>query len=190
MKESRGIRKGLSAVLLIILLILLPSTALATWTIEDVDAPKWFTDFYSRAMALDTLDRPHIAYGGDHLYHAYFDGTQWQYEVVDSAGGVGASAAIAVDSNGKLHISYTGAGGLKYATNASGSWVRQTVDSNYGDYTSIAVDSNNKVHISYYDSNWIIRGLRYATNASGSWVIQTLDIVLSTYYTSIALDSN
>jgi len=41
--------------------------------------------FPSCSFALDSSDRPHIAYGGDHLYYAYFDGTQWQYEVVDSA---------------------------------------------------------------------------------------------------------
>jgi hypothetical protein len=86
-----------------VIFIFLPTVASAIWWIEDVDAPKYFSNFKSRVIALDTLGRPHIAYGGDHLYHAYFDGIQWQYEVVDNAGGVGAVDSIAVDSNNLVY---------------------------------------------------------------------------------------
>jgi hypothetical protein len=52
-----------------------------------------------------------------------------------------------------VHISYYDATNddLKYATNASGSWVFQPVDTAgyVGEYTSIALDSNNNVHISF-----------------------------------------
>ena len=53
---------------------------------------------------------------------------------VDSSGYVGEDTSIALDSENKAHISYediediTNAD-LKYATNASGSWVITTVDS-------------------------------------------------------------
>ena len=139
----------------------------ASWTTEAVDAPKCFTDFYQRAIAIDGFNRPHIAYGGDHLYHAYFDGIEWQYETVDNSLGVGRFASIAIDSNNKVHISYYDESNedLKYATNASGSWVTSTIDSegDVGWYTSIAIDSNNKVHISYYD--YTNKDLKYATNS-------------------------
>jgi hypothetical protein len=139
-----------------------------------------------------------IVYADDHLYYAYFDGIQWWYEVVDNAYEAGVDASIAIDSNNKAHISYgdyyyTNTMRLKYATNASGSWVTQTVDSPaigpdlLGLGSSMAVDSKNKVHISYYDDS----DLKYATNASGSWVPQTVDD--NSWYvgkTSIALDSN
>ncbi len=182
-----------------ILLMGLPSAAPAEWTIETVDAPKYFGGFSSRAIGIDKVtNHPHIAYGGDHLYHAYFDGTQWQYEVVDNSPHVGESASIAIDSNNKIHISYLDqtnyAPKLKYATNASGSWVTSTIDYSTSDewswytFTSIAIDSNNKVHISYFRPNY---GLKYATNAGGSWVTATID---SAGYvgggTSIAIDSN
>ena len=44
------------------------NTSTAAWTIQAVDAPKNFYDFYSRAIAVDASNHPHIAYGGDHLF--------------------------------------------------------------------------------------------------------------------------
>jgi hypothetical protein len=71
------------------------------------------------------------AYGGDHLYYAYFDGTSWTTEVADSSPEVGAYASIAVDSDNRPHIAYYDAtnGTLKYATKYSGSWHLKTLDS-------------------------------------------------------------
>ncbi len=184
----------LSLGLLFVLLMALPAAGFADWTIEAVDAPKYFTNFYSRAIAIDKVtNQPHIVYGGDHLYHAYFDGTQWQYETADNSPKVGRDASIALDSNNKAHISYRDDTDydLKYATNDSGAWVTITVDStgDVGQYTSIAVDSNNKVHISYYD--YTNGDLKYATNASGLWVTYRIDSTGDVgYYTSIAIDSN
>jgi hypothetical protein len=103
------------------------------------------------------------------------------------------NSSIAIDSNSNEYISYYDGynGDLTCATNASGSWVTQTVDSagDVGWYSSIAVDSNNKVHISYQD---VTNGdLKYATNASGSWVTQTVDSAGNVGLdTSIAVDSN
>ena len=48
------------------------NTLADTWNIEAVDTPKYFTNFYSRAIAVDANGHPHIAYGGEHLYHAYY----------------------------------------------------------------------------------------------------------------------
>jgi len=108
------------------------------------------------------------------------------------------SSSIAIDSNNKVHISYISGNypnpagyNLKYITNAYGSWVSSTIDSQFwfSFNTSIAVDSNNKVHISYNDSEGI---LKYATNAGGVWELTTIDPNGSNMrgYTSIAVDSN
>ena len=165
-----------------------------TWLTETVDGPKHFSNFYSRAIAVDADGYPHIAYGEDRLYYAYYDGSNWRYETVDSSSGVGGYASIAIDLSGKVHISYFDSlnGNLKYATNASGSWVTTTVDKNYfldGSFTSIAVDKSGNVHISYYDT--IYGDLKYATNTSGKWVMVTVDSSGNVgFYTSIALDKS
>ncbi|MFO0795347.1 MAG: hypothetical protein U0586_14950 [Candidatus Brocadiaceae bacterium] len=68
-------------------------------------------------IAVDASNRPHIAYGGDHLYYAYHDGSKWNYPTVDASLLVGDYASIALDTSGKAHISYHDAanGALKYA---------------------------------------------------------------------------
>ena len=100
---------------------------------------------------------------------------------------------LAVDGNGKVHISFLDFtnDAIRYASNASGSWVLQTVDpvGRIGSYTSLAVDGNGRVHISHVDM--VSNNLDYATNASGLWVLQTVDSaggVISR--TSLALDGN
>ena len=175
-------------------------TSSDTWEIESVDASKYLKDLFQRAIAVDGSSNPHIAYGGDHLYYAYYDGSIWHYEMVDASPDVGSYASLAIDASGKVHISYYERiydeddeyGNLKYATNASGAWVTTTIDSDgvVGLYTSIAVDSSDMVHISYisyYDyDNY---DLKYATNASGEWVTTTVDEFVGGY-TSIAIDSD
>ena len=90
---------------------------------------------------------------------------------------MGFGISMAIDSNNKVHISYPAStsSALKYATNASGSWVTSTIGSGglVGDYSSIAIDSYDKIHISYFDNT--NADLKYATNASGSWVTSALD---------------
>src|SRR4030042_266363 len=172
------------------LFVFLPCVASAAWTIEPVDSPKLFSHSYQRAIAVEkTTNYPHIAYGGDNLYHAYFDGTDWKYETVDNSVGAGWATSIAIGPNNKVYIGYYGNGDLKYATNASGTWVTKTIDSEGGWYTSLSIDSNNKVHISYCDWDWATQRLKYATNASGNWVTKTIDNE-GGFYTSLFIDSN
>jgi len=66
-----------------------------------------------------------------------------------------ATPSIAVDSAGKLHVSfyeYTGRN-LMYATNASGVWVSEYVDvAGYvGQYSAVVIDAGDIPYIVYYD---------------------------------------
>ena len=144
-----------------------------------------------RAIAIDTnTGQPHIVYEGDELSHAYFDGTQWQYETVDSSD-VTDHVSMAIDANGKVHVGYYLGNDLKYATNVSGVWSISVIadTGSVGEYNSIAVDGNNKVHVCYYNST--SGNLQYSTNASGSWVATVVDSsVLVGKYSSLTVDGN
>ena len=103
--------------------------------------------------------------------------------------------SIAIDSNGFRHVAYysgyTTGYTLTYATDMSGTWTREVVDSSalyIGQHTSIAIDSNDKVHISYFDDT--NTDLKYATNAGGAWATVSVDTSSVGKYTSIAVDSN
>ena len=54
------------------------------WTLACVDCPRDFRQPQARSLRLDATGHPHIAYGGDHLYYASYDGAAWQVEVADS----------------------------------------------------------------------------------------------------------
>lgn len=167
-----------------LLIILFSLEAHAAWVQGTVDLPQRdISTCSSRAIAVNPVTgQPHVLFGGSEgLLHAYYDGATWHTETVDSSTVVrkytGECFSIAVDASGKVHVSYYDStnSDLRYATNASGSWVASTLDSTgfVGDENAIATDHSMKVHISYYDAT--NRDLKYATNASGSWVISTLD---------------
>ncbi len=134
-----------------------PDTSLNghTWHIQRVDTPRFFQEMTDRSLRLDAQNHPHIAYGGDFLYYAWYDGTQWHSEIVDDSGGVGRYASLALDGDGNPRISYFDWTNedLKYARWTGSGWHIQTVDSAgwVGWYTSLALDADGKPHISYYD---------------------------------------
>ncbi len=154
------------------------------------------------SIAIDSNNNVHIGYSSTVFIYDSMSGNWYNIDAdlkyATNAGGSWATTtigsnydyegeytSIAIDSNNKVHISYSGAG-LKYATNAGGSWVTATVSS-YGDNTSIAIDSVNNVHISSNNGG----DLRYTTNASGSWVTTTIDSTgIGFWGTSIAIGSN
>ena len=76
------------------------------WNIQCVDCLKSFRATTDRSLRLDTNNRPHIAYGTDYLYYAWYDGMAWHVETVDNSPGSGSSASLALDAAGNPHISY------------------------------------------------------------------------------------
>ena len=166
----------------------------SNWDIQPVDAPSQFTNMEDRGLVLDASGYPHIAYGSDHLYYAWHDGTRWHYEVVDPAPLVGEYASLQLDTLGYPHISYYDAknGDLKYAHFDGAAWQTEIADSvgDVGSYNSLVLDAVGRPHISYLVS-WDICDLRYAYFDGSSWITETVDsegwVGLSS---SLALDSN
>jgi regulation of enolase protein 1 (concanavalin A-like superfamily) len=144
------------------------------WVIECVDCPRQFSNMTDRSLRLDAEGHPHVAYGEEHLYHAWHDGANWHYEVVDDSPYVGQHASLTLDAGGYPHISYYDYH-LKYAYQDASGWHLETVDSEWdvGNYTSLALDGNGYPHISYYDE-WN-EDLKYAYQDASGWHIETVD---------------
>ena len=197
--------------ILVTLVVFRVNTSEAAWSIETAVISKYFSYSSSRAIAVDASGNPHIVYGSNNLFYAYYNGSSWHYEtidIVDPSNNIsGGCASIALDTSGNVHISYRDKKydnnsdykyDLKYVTNASGTWVTTTVDSggSVGTYISMALDTSGKVHISYYDSterynDSMNRDLKYATNASGTWVTTTVDSDGDVgTYASLAIDTS
>ena len=155
-----------------------PSSGL--WELECADCPKSFEMLSDRSLVLDADGYPHIAYGGDHLYYAWFDGAAWNYATVDASPGVGLHASLALDADGFPHISYFDNTNetLKYAYLDPGGWQIETVDSCGVTSTSLSVSPASSPHIAYttYNTSYPNFGLRYATwKSSTGWEITRVD---------------
>jgi PKD repeat protein len=145
------------------------------------------------SIAVDSSDKPHISYyesTGANLKYAWWTGTGWGIEIVDSTGDVGQYCSIALGEKDYPHISYYDKtnGDLKYAKLTGTAWSIETVDStgDVGSCCSIAVDPFGYPHISYNGS-----GLKYAHWTGTAWSIETVDSAAGAGgYTAITLDSS
>ena len=154
------------------------------------------------AIALDGLDNPLIAYMSHnksvstiYLKYAWWDGTSWAVEAVDSAYVFVTDVSMALDTAGYPHIAYMVSlpqfgRGLRHAWLGLAGWDTEVVvDSESPGYVSIAIDGNDYVHVSYIDMDSL--ELKYARWNGFSWNIKVIDsdgnIVGGS---TIALDSN
>jgi hypothetical protein len=136
------------------------------------------------SLVLDRTDYPHISYCGnclsdsEVLKYAYWTGTSWMIQTVDTGAGEGTS--LRLDGAGNPHISYNGSG-LRYAYRTDNSWNVEMVDSQCGfaEPTSLVFDSNDNPRISY-SCGWATRygggsHLRYTQWTGDSWVTEVVD---------------
>jgi len=177
------------------------------WFTEELD---WLDEGGSGgsypSIAVDSMGAIHISSFNSTLESLQYSTNRsgsWVAKIIDSAEYSGKFSSIAIDGSDYVHISYDNVKhvvhcsehyfdtSLKYATNASGSWVIETVDfgdNRLGSYSSIALDKSGGVHISY----WGVHNgtLKYATNKSGFWELSTVDYAADAgRYQSIGLDS-
>jgi hypothetical protein len=179
----------------------MPDTGItaAEWYSETVDSGVDFVGTFN-SIQLSSSGHPHISYfdgSNTALKYAYFNGSIWLKETVDSgpSPGVGRYTSLALDSSNHPHISYYSSTdtALKYAYHNGAVWLTEIVDGSgvledLGRYTSLALDGADRPYISYYDvAN---SALKYAYLSGTVWISETVESAGSVgWYTSLALDS-
>ena len=152
------------------------NNALGVWTLKLVDASNDVGRYAS--IGVDKSGFVHIAYQDNtnqDLRYANNTTGNFVAQTLDGTVGVnnasGFFSCLALDSLNHVHIAYYELIGsdLHYASNASGIWKTETVDSTgtVGQNPTIAVDINFGVHIAYLD---VTNGnLKYVTGQSNAW---------------------
>jgi len=152
------------------------TTALG-WEVQRIEDLHYLSENMGDHAALyDAEGVLHVAFGGDHLYHARCENTSCTVETVDPADYVGMYASLALDSLGYPHIAYYDAGlmdfcddeKVKYAAWDGSQWTLQVVDEGCtGKYPSLALDDQDVAHISYFDE--VSDSLRLADWDGSGW---------------------
>ncbi len=177
-----------------------PAAPQGSWTVECVDCPRNFGGMSSRSLQLDSDGHPHIAYGGDRLDYASYDGSTWNFEVVDSGTGNYREINLVLDQQGRAHLIYLNSlQEVKYALRDEDGWHVSGVTS-IGDVgeLSLAVDSQGYPHFTVYNFSAACRNINaeqsYAYQDSGGWHIEEVVgdpmVPYSGGTSSIALDKN
>ncbi len=127
-------------------------TALYLFDSETVHLSSVFKDLGMSSIAFDRHGYPHIVYGKDALYHAWYDNGHWQVETVDiNSGWQETYAAIAIREE-EIHVSYSKDGRLHYAHWDGTRWETETLESRlYTEHSAIALEPQSPytVHIVY-----------------------------------------
>jgi len=190
------------------------------WVISTIATPDGHGTYDTKgkysSLAIDSHSKAHISYMDQrqadpssysyNLSHITNSTGTWIEEVlgtgypiwrIDAGMKTGNFAALAVDKNDKIHISFMECYdnipnyGFSYdviqASNASGSWTKRLVDSWTGTYylqntwTTIKTDVNGGVHLGYllpyvdYFGTVTSSDLKYATDSSGSYESEIVD---------------
>jgi len=159
-----------------------------TWTIEILVSQD--NCGYGAAMIMDTIGLPHILYDCNGLRHAWYNGTQWQTESLNSVWSTGIS--LRVDASNVLHATWMDEDNVYYGTWDGAAWSIQTVVSLTGNETpggsSLLLPPGGMPEIAYYFNN--VKELRYAVFNGSSWDTSFISRYESPGgYGSLALDS-
>jgi len=131
-------------------------------------------------IALDSKDNPHICYTPQKVKYAFFDGSKWHTQSVDSAAGlVGYYCSIQITPDGKPEMSWYMEGGtyFRYAILQDGAWQVRSIEGGGGAYpgkwNSMVLDTEGNPHMAY---SWFPTGqLKYTAFDGKKWSVSILD---------------
>jgi hypothetical protein len=194
-----------------------PIQVKSTWRFETIYQPKLLSaPGYGPGqhwLALDSKGYPHLVYGGDQLYYAWFDGTAWHYEIPDTHLGAGKLASLVLDRQDFPHIVHMVGNydpmnhlTLIHTYQDSKGWKSETVDPDFcnGRDLDVQFDSQKRLSVIYsnsqmdprhsivYTKECIRSGsdanqIRFAQQVDGKWKIET--VTESGMYPSLAYDA-
>lgn len=147
-----------------------------------------------KSAVLDNFGNLHIFYGTDQLYHASWNGINWEIETVDTGPRVGGQVAAMVDADNHFRIIYTEAsfaesphsiapnqGHFKYASNVSGQWKIEYLPQelfawwNYRSDLNAFLDEEQNVHL-FIHSFLQISMAMHIHNKAGKWMYNKIDL--------------
>ncbi|WP_243288300.1 hypothetical protein [Geothrix terrae] len=170
-----------------------PFTALpADWGTWPAWSPASMFSAPAEFLQLDAQSRPHVLYQSqtsvaDLLTHAWFDGSTWTTEVVQTMPTTSnvLATAFALDKTGAPQaLQDTGPGGtlagLVYSHKVAGAWIQEPLDPSAGTTTflgtpTLFLDASDTPHAlvaSWSSAQAPIR--EYTRNANGTWTSQIL----------------
>jgi len=180
------------------------TNATGAWIAETIADDIDFSDGQT-SVALDASGGVRLSYLQDEqIHYASQTADGWSSEVVADADNSGGRNALAIDADGHAHIAFSKAycywtndyfwqcmiNEVDYATNASGSWLVETVEeSSDGEYSGcdvdLALDAAGAPHIVFAQS--YPRLLFYAVPDGEGWMIETVEEATTSYKVHPAL---
>jgi hypothetical protein len=163
-----------------------PKIVESTWRFETISSPRRFQFAGQDWMAIDSTGQPAIAYGGNRLNYAWFDGTNWQVEMIDPRPGTGKFARLLFDANDQPHIMYGTDGVIELSLETiyrdSERWHRQTIDPNFcfGRNLDMILDYQGDPVVAYEvspsckSSDYYATQIRVAHQVENTWQITVL----------------
>jgi hypothetical protein len=163
------------------------------WSTQTVD----LGNIYS--LVLDKNDNPHLLYGGGKgLMYAYWNGSTWIKQLVDSE--LNFFGALALDQYDKPHVAYDNGTSVKYASLSGTNWNKEIIDRVNAQAVvfevSLALDKSDIPYVFYGypatedTSKHNQEILKLATFRNGSWNTQLIDLGFSVdCYGNMVLDS-
>jgi hypothetical protein len=160
----------------------------SAWDFETIDGATGQSLYIRKSLAIDSSDHCHIVYSlGGNLIYANNTAGPWAKTLVDTDNGYGGRDCMTLDPSGHVGISYFSGSSptyLKFANNAGGSWVNESVVEGMYRMSSLAYDAAGNPRIMTFESG--SSTVRLYAKTGGSWAY-TNPLGMSWVITSVSM---